>query len=48
MKEDWMAIGIVQQIIRKDVSDQIAFNIIDLKDSKKMWNKLKSICIEVS
>lgn len=39
-----MAVGIAQQIIREGVSDQIAFNIMDLKDPKEMWDKLKSIC----
>lgn len=47
IKEDRMAVGIAQQIIREGVSDQIAFNIMDLKDPKEMWDKLKSICIEV-
>lgn len=42
-----MAIGIAQQIIREGVSDQIAFNIIDLKDPKEIWDKLKSIYIKV-
>lgn len=31
-----MAIGIVQQIISKDVSNQIAFNIMDLKNPKEI------------
>lgn len=48
MKEDQMAIDIAQQIIKDGVSNQIAFNIIDLKDPKEMWDKLKSICIEVN
>ena len=47
IKEDRMAVGIVQRIIRKNVSDQIAFNIMDLKDPKKIWDKLKSICTKV-
>ena len=43
-----MAISIAQQIIRKNVSNQIAFNIIDLKNSKEMpWNKLKNIYTKV-
>ena len=42
-----MAVGIAQRIIRKGVSDRIAFNIMDLKDPKEMWDKLKSICTEV-
>lgn len=47
MKEHQMAIGIGQRIIREGVSDQIAFNIMDLKDPKEIWDKLKSICTEV-
>ena len=47
VKEDRMAVGIVQKIIREGVSNQIAFNSMDLKDPKEMWDKLKSICIEV-
>lgn len=31
-----MAIGIAQQIIRKNISNQIAFNIIDQKNPKEM------------
>lgn len=42
-----MAVDIAQRIIREGVSNQIAFNIIDLKNLKKMWDKLKSICIKV-
>ncbi len=42
-----MTVSTVQQIIRKGVNNQIAFNIMDLKDSKKMWDKLKNICTEV-
>lgn len=47
VKEDRMAVGIAQRIIREGVSHQIAFNIMDLKDPKEMWDKLKSICTEV-
>ncbi len=47
IKEDRMVVGIAQRIIREGVSNQIAFNIIDFKDPKEMWHKLKSICIEV-
>ena len=42
-----MAISIAKQIIKKGVNDQIAFNIMDLNDSKKIWDKLKSICIKI-
>ncbi len=47
VKEDRMAVGIAQRIIREGVSDQITFNIMDIKDPKQMWDKLKSICSEV-
>ena len=36
IKEDRMAVGIAQRIIRKGVSDQITFNIMDLKDPKEI------------
>ncbi len=36
VKEDRMVVGIAQRIIRKGVSNQIAFNIMDLKDPKEM------------
>lgn len=42
-----MTVGIVQKIIREGVSDQIAINIMDFKNSKKMWDKLKSIYTKV-
>lgn len=42
-----MAVGIARQIILKSVNAQIAFNIMDLKDSKEMWEKLTSICNEI-
>lgn len=38
-----MAVRIARRIIIEGVSDQIAFNIIDLKDLKKIWDKLKNI-----
>ena len=47
IKEDRMVVGIAQRIIREGVSDQIAFNIMDLKDLKEMWEKLKSVFIKV-
>lgn len=47
IQKDCMVIGIAQQIIKKGISNQIAFNIMDLKDFKKMWNKLKSIYIQI-
>ena len=47
VKEDRMAVGIAQRIIIEGVSDQIAFNIMDLKDPKEMWDKLKSIYTKV-
>lgn len=42
-----MAISIARYIILEYVNDQIAFNIIDLEDSKEIQNKLKSICSEI-
>ncbi len=42
-----MAVGIAQQIIREGMSNQITFNMIDLKDPKEIWDKLKSVCTEV-
>ncbi len=47
IKEDPMAVDTAQRIIREGVSDQIAFKIMDLKDPKEMWDKLKSVCTEV-
>lgn len=46
-KENQMAIGIIQHIITKHISDQIAINIMDLKDPKKMGDKLKTIYLEI-
>lgn len=43
-KKDQMVMGIAWQIILKSINDQIAFNIMDLKDLKKMWEKLTNIC----
>ena len=42
-----MMIDIARRIILKDVSHQIAFNIMVLEDSKEMWDKLKSICSKI-
>ena len=42
-----MAVGIAQKIIRESVSHQIVFNIMDFKDLKEIWDKLKSIYTEV-
>lgn len=47
VKEDRMAIGITWCIILEDVSDQIALNIMNLKNPKEMWDKLKSICSKI-
>lgn len=47
IKEDCMAVDITQKIIWESVSNQVAFNIMDLKDPKEMWDKLISICTEV-
>lgn len=46
-QKDRMAIGIARQIILEGVSDQVAFYIMDLKDSKEMWDKLKNICTKI-
>lgn len=48
VQEDRMAVRIARRIITEGVSDQIAFNIMDLEDPKEMWDKLKSICSEIS
>lgn len=42
-----MAVGTMQWIIRVGISDQIAVNIIDLKDLKETWDKLKSVYTKV-
>ena len=42
-----MAVDIAKKIIRKSINDQIAFNIMNLKNPKEMWEKLKSVCTEV-
>lgn len=47
VKKDQIVVDITQQIIREDVSNQITFNIIDIKDLKQIWDKLKSIYTEV-
>lgn len=47
VQKDRIAVRIAQRIIRQSVSDQIAFNIMDLKDMKEIWDKLQSICIKV-
>lgn len=47
VKEDRMAVGIARRIILEGVSDQIAFNIMDLEDPKEMWDKLTNICTEI-
>lgn len=47
IKQAYIAVDIVQQIIKKGVKDQIAFNIINLKDPKEIWNKFKGICTRV-
>ena len=47
IKEDRMTVGIVQRIIRKGVSNQITFNIMNFKNPKVIWDKFKSICTEV-
>lgn len=41
IRKDRIAIGIAQRIIKEGVSNQMAFNIMDLKNLKEMWDKLK-------
>lgn len=43
-----MAVGIAQSIITEGICDEIAFNIMNLESPKDMWEKLKSVCTEVS
>lgn len=47
MKKDQMTINIAQQIIRGVISNEIAFNIMNLKDLKEIWDKLKIIYIKI-
>ncbi len=47
VKEDRIAVGIAQQIITEDVSNEIAFNIIDFEEPKEMLDKFKSICTKI-
>ena len=42
-----MALGIARQIILEGVNNQIAFYIMDLKDPKEMWDKLKNMWSEI-
>lgn len=47
VKEDYIAVKIACQIIIEEVNNQIAFNIMDLEDLKKMLDKLTSICSKI-
>lgn len=47
VQADRMAVRIARRIITEGVSDQIAFEIMDLEDPKEMWDKLKIICSEI-
>lgn len=47
VKEDQMAVKITWQIILEGINNQIALNIINLKDPKKIWDKLVNICSEI-
>ena len=47
IKEGQMAFDIVRYIIVEGVSFQITFSIMNLKDPRDMWTKLKSICNKV-
>ncbi len=42
VKEDRMVVGTAQRIIREGMSDQIAFNIMDLKDPKRCETNSKA------
>ena len=42
-----MAVGIARQSILEDVSNQIAFNIINLEDPKELWDKVTNICTKI-
>ena len=42
-----MAVGIARRIILEGVSNQIAFNVMDLEDPKEMWDKPISICTKI-
>ena len=42
-KEDRIAVGIVDCIIRKGVSEDLFNNIIDIVDPQAMWAKLQSV-----
>ncbi len=42
-----MAIGTATQIIKKDVSNNIFNNIIDITDPKGIWEKLQAIYSQI-
>lgn len=46
-QKDRITIDIAQRIIKESVKNQIVFNIIDQKDLKQMWDKLKNIQIKI-
>lgn len=43
-----MTIGMIIQIIKEGVSDDIFNNIIDIMDPKEIWKKLWVACLQVS
>lgn len=47
IKENWIAIGTVTQIIKEGISNNIFNNIIDITDPKEMWEKLCVACSQV-
>lgn len=42
-QKDQITVEISWKIVLKGIKNQIAFNIIDLEDLKKMWDKLENI-----
>lgn len=46
-KENCMAMGTANRIIKEGVSNDIFNNIIDITDPKEMWEKLRSVCSQV-
>lgn len=46
-KENRMAVGTATRIIKEGVSDDIFNNIIDITDTREMWEKLRTACSQV-
>lgn len=47
IKKNRIAIGIVTQIIKEGISNNIFNNIIDITDPKEMWEKLRIACFQI-